>query len=155
MDLVVFGEGNYAADSSKRAFCPLEDYTYDIQKSLRGQYDQQFTVEIDNNGDYWPVGPGSAPDQNSYRYGYKPGRFSTVGPESTRSLSERLESIAVVLTNWGLQTTNDTVRGDAIAEESYVRVRWQWIALPVILEVASLALLVLTVVQSRRENVPL
>jgi hypothetical protein len=152
MDLVVFSEENYAADSSKRAFCPLEDYAYEIQKSLRGQYDQQFTVEIDNNDDYWPVGL-ETPDQNSDQYKY--GRFSTIGPKSTRNFSERVENIAVALTNWGLQTTNDTWSGDAYADESFVRVRWHWIVLPAFLELASLVLLVLTIIHSRRMDIPL
>jgi hypothetical protein len=76
-----------------------------------------------------------------------------VGPHSTRNLSQRIESIANALTNYGLATTNDTVRVDAYAEELYVRVRWQWIILPAFLEFASLVLLVLTIVHSRREDV--
>jgi hypothetical protein len=88
-------------------------------------------------------------------FGYEGGGFNTVGPRSTRNLSQRVESVAVALTNYGLQTANDTVNGTVIAEESYVRVRWQWIILPAFLELASLALLVLTIIHSRREDVPL
>jgi hypothetical protein len=156
-DLTSFDKENYAVNKDEKAFCPLEDYAYNIQKSLQGQFDEEFRVDIRNRQDvelttFSPGGDGVDP---IFMYEFNSGRFSTVGPQSTRNLSQRMESIAVSLTNWGLQTTNDTVRGEAFAEESYVRVRWQWIALPVFLELASLPLLVLTIIHSRREGVPL
>lgn len=149
-NLIDFDGGVYSTDSSKRAFCPVEDYAYRIQTSLQGRYDEMFEVRVEDRHDPIYV--------NSYArdwYESKSGRFGTVGPRSTRNLSERAESIAVALTNWGLQTTNDTVEGEAYAEESYVRVRWQWITLPTFLELASLALLVLTIIYSRHKGVPL
>jgi hypothetical protein len=155
LELDVFDEENYAVDNSKRAFCPVEDYAYNIQKSLQGRYDTTVTVVVDGDGhltlDATTIRPGN-PD---IPWGYESDRFNTVGPRSTRNFSQRVESIAIALTNWGLQTTNDTWPGDAIAEESHVHVRWQWIALPAFLELASLALLVLTIIQSRRDDVPL
>jgi hypothetical protein len=49
----------------------------------------------------------------------------------------------------------DTVQGVALAEENYFSVRWQWIALPALLELAVLVMSVMTIVQCRREDVPL
>jgi hypothetical protein len=151
LDLVPFDSEHYSADISKKAFCPVEDYAYEIQKSLQGQYNMELQVTRFDEYDGRP---------NAFSYGLKASdnkneRSNTVGPDSTRSLEQRVESIAAALNNWGLQTTNNTVRGDAIGEESYVHVRWKWIILPALLELASLALLVVTIVYSRREDVPL
>lgn len=143
-------ESSYVVDRSKRAFCPVEDYAYNIQKYLQGRFIERFAVNL-YELDPAPFGFRSKKDF----YEFRSGRFSTVGPDSTRNLSQRVESIADALTNYGLQTTNDTVLGVAIAEESYVRVRWPWIILPAFLEVATLALLVLTIIHSRREGVTL
>lgn len=155
LDLEYFDEESYAVDRRRRAFCPLDDYAYNIQKALSGRYNLEFDTYL-MNGDV-AIFNSSDFGENVYTdvFGYEGGRFNTVGPQSTRNLSQRVESVAVALTNYGLQTTNDTVRGEAIAEESYVRVRWQWIILPAFLELASLLLLVSTIIHSRRQHVPL
>jgi hypothetical protein len=139
------GQNNFTAldkesfsyfNKSKRAFCGLHLFT--------GAVEGQLVDESTSKG--FIVGENSHfVKRTSY----------TVGRNSTRSLSQRLESIAAALTNYGLATMNDTVRGDAYAKESYVHVRWQWIILTAFLELASLVLLVLTIVHSRREDVPI
>jgi hypothetical protein len=157
LDLDFFDEENYAVDNSKRAFCPVEDYAYDIQRSLQGRYDSTIHVEAEKNGHVVlnttmiVAGDPDAP------YGYRSGRFNTVGPESTRNLSQRMENVAVALTNWGLQTSNMTVSGYASSTDAFslIHVRWQWILFPAFLELATLALLILTIMKSRREKVPL
>jgi hypothetical protein len=156
LDLASFDndEGRYAVDKRKRAFCPVEDYAYDIQKSLQGRKNRKLGFLV--SGGFASSYLFNYTDEDEgFDYDYKIGRFNTVGPQATRTLGQRVENIAVALTNWGLQTTNDTWPGEAIAEEPFVRVRWQWFALPAFLELASLALLVLTIIQSRRENVPI
>jgi hypothetical protein len=153
LDLSQVDEEDCAVDKTKKAFCPLEDYAYNIQRSLQGRQIQEFGIlrgsdrTIDRSWLPWR--------SQTDAYEYTTSRFNTVGPQSTRNLSERLENVAVALTNWGLQTTNDTWSGDAYADESFVRVRWHWIAMPAFLELASLALLVLTIVHSRRMDIPL
>lgn len=74
---------------------------------------------------------------------------------SPTNLSLTLENIAAALTSYGLSTSNLTVPGKAFLPQSYVRVRWQWIALPALLELASLVLFLSTVVYSRRIGVPI
>jgi hypothetical protein len=157
LDLDVFDEGNYAADKSKRAFCPVGDYAYDIQRSLQGRYDSTIHVEAEKNDHVVLNTTMIVAGDPDVPYGYRSGRFNTVGPESTRNLSQRMENVAIALTNWGLQTSNDTVPGNTFSKVpfSYVHVRWRWILLPAFLEVASLVLLILTIMKSRRENVPL
>jgi hypothetical protein len=141
------GQNNFTAldkesfsyfNESKRAFCNLHLFTGAVEGHLVGESTSKGFI----------VGKNSR-SRFTKRTSY------TVGRNSTRSLSQRLESIAAALTNYGLATTNDTVRGDAYAEESYVHVRWQWIILPAFLELAILVLLVLTIVHSRREDVPI
>jgi hypothetical protein len=155
LDHEYFWEESYAVDRRKRAFCPVDDYAYNIQKAFSDRYDVEFGAALKE--DNFSMGGSGLSGTNVYEdvFGYEGGKFDIVGPRSTRNLSQRVESVAVALTNYGLQATNDTVRGEAIAEESYVRIRWQWIVLPAFLELASLVLLVLTVVHSRREAVPL
>jgi hypothetical protein len=124
---------------SKRAFCGVDVFAEAVAAHLAGHYSGMFDIPL--------PGGGSSSAKRTVP--------NIVGPHSTRNLSQRIESIANALTNYGLATTNDTVRGDAYAEELYVRVRWQWIILPAFLELASLVLLVLTIVHSRREDVPI
>jgi hypothetical protein len=153
-----FDEESYSVDKNKRAFCPVEDYAYEIQRSLQGQYDGMLAANI-SDGRYVDIYglDANARDRNERFYMHQSGRYNTVGPQSTRNLSQRVESIAVALTNWGLQTTNDTVPGTGWEEKpfSYVRVRYQWFALPVFLESVTLVLLILTYKKSRHEDVPL
>jgi hypothetical protein len=124
---------------SKRTFCGVDVFAEAVEAHLAGHYSGTF--------DFPPPGGGSPSAKRTVP--------NIVGPNSTRNLSQRIESIANALTNHGLATTNDTVRGDAYAEELYVRVRWQWIILPAFLELASLVLLVLTIIHSQREDVPI
>lgn len=67
---------------------------------------------------------------------------------------KRLENVAIVLTNYGLETSNETVSGYANSMETYVRVRWQWMILPVVLELSSCVLLISTIFHSRRKKIP-
>jgi hypothetical protein len=121
-----FGDESYSVDNINRAFCPVEDYAYKIQRSLQGQYDGMLAANI-SDGRYVDIYglDANARDRNERLYMYQSGRYNTVGPQSTRNLSQRAESIAIALTNWGLQTTNDTVSGIGYEEKpfSYVHVR--------------------------------
>jgi hypothetical protein len=47
------------------------------------------------------------------------------------------------------------VPGRAFAEESYVQVRWRWIVLPVLLQLSTLILFIMTVVYSHLNGVPI
>lgn len=121
----------------------MSSYSFAVEEQLLGRYDLElfFTAEVNGSRRIYKT-PGESRSSD------------TVGPQSTRNLSQRVESIAIALTNYGLQTTNDTVQGVALAEESYLRVGWQWIALPALLELAVLVMLAMTIVQCRREDIP-
>lgn len=131
-------------DRSKRAFCDVTAYAPYVAPYLIGQHNRSFVVSGSSQGPY-KIHKTLGESRSS----------NTVGSQSTRSLRQRIESIANALTNYGLQTTNDTIRGYAYTEESYVRVRWQWLILPALLELVSVVLLILTIIYSRREDVPL
>jgi hypothetical protein len=77
-----------------------------------------------------------------------------IGPLAGKNFSSRFESIAASFTNYGLGQTNTTFPGSAISQEVYVHVRWRWIILPVILQVFTIVLFVLTVIHSHRVGAP-
>jgi hypothetical protein len=128
-------------DRSRRAFCPVLRYHVDIGEYLVGKA-KTMLVRPSGGGVYGSWGKESSSS-------------NTVGKKSTRSLQERLENIATALTNYGLEKTNETVRGRAYAEETYVKVRWWWILLPTLLQLSTLILFITTVVYSHRSGVPI
>ena len=138
----------YTAYKGQRAFCPVESYALTSRDYLSDQFSEDIYVVLPEAGDDEPLQANVSSLMSRQN-------ADTVGPTSSRNLSQRLEGIANALTNYGLRTTNDTVEGDATMEGSYVRIRWQWIVLLAFLEVASLALLILTMIHSRRKDVPL
>jgi hypothetical protein len=77
-----------------------------------------------------------------------------IGYLASKNLSSRFESIAASLTSYGLGQTGITFPGSAISQEVYVHVRWRWIILPVILQVFTIILFVLTVIHSHRVGAP-
>lgn len=130
-------------DRDKREFCNLKMIVDQCQVSIPGRKEWYFEVN--------PISRRIKSDD----IGSTRATSDTVGMENNRNLSQRLEGIANSLTNYGLKATNDTVRGDALAEEAYVHVRWRWIILPALLELASLTLLIVTIIYSRRKHIPL
>jgi hypothetical protein len=91
--------------------------------------------------DSWPTGPTASNDD-------------LIGHLVIKNLTNRLESIASSLTDYGLGQTNTTFPGSAISQEVYVHVRWRWIILPVVLQVFTILLFVLTVFHSHRVGAP-
>jgi hypothetical protein len=145
VDLVALDEEIDVVDKNKGAFCPVGPYYSELDNKLHGS--QVRGVLVSNQSAAQVTVEDSGP--GSYDSSY------IIVADATRNVSQRLESVAAALTNYGLATANDTVQGDAFAEESHVHVRWQWIILPAFLELASLVLLILTIVHSRREDVPI
>jgi hypothetical protein len=143
VDLVALDGVDDAVDKNMRAFCPVDSYAFELGRKLYGSQKRRLSISNDSATQATVEDAGPGPYDSSY---------ITV---ATRNVSQIVESVAAALTNYGLATTNDTVLGDAFAEESYVHVRWQWLILPAFLELASLVLLVLTIVHSRREDVPI
>ena len=66
-----------------------------------------------------------------------------------------IESVAASLTSVGLDQSKETVTGFITRSETYVHVRWPWPALPVCLEAAGIALLLITAIHSQRREAPL
>jgi hypothetical protein len=126
-------------DRSRRAFCPVDDFASDIAEYLVGNA----TVVLFSGEDGVYV-------SDEEFHGSK-----IVGNRTARGIEKRLENIATALTNYGLEKTNETVRGRAYAEETYVKVRWWWILLPTLLQLSTLILFITTVVYSHRNGVPI
>lgn len=147
VDLIAVGNETSFVDRSGRAFCPVERYSDSLQQLMRQEkVNAEFFMAKTVEGLYaLAVAVSPLTPTNSY----------TVGQSSTRTMSDRVESIAHALTNYGLRNTNDTVRGRAFTEVTFVRVRWRWIILPILLELASIVLLVCTIVHSQSEGGPI
>lgn len=76
-------------------------------------------------------------------------------PKPARDASAEIASIATALINYGLNVSNQNAIGKSFLPIVIVRVRWQWIALPAALELASAILFLSTVLYSRHVKVPI
>ncbi|PKY04905.1 hypothetical protein P168DRAFT_281264 [Aspergillus campestris IBT 28561] len=76
-------------------------------------------------------------------------RIVTIGFE------EAMKRIAASLTRLGLKSTNESVRGTVKTDEIFVSVQWPWLAFPASLVLLGTIFLVVTIVLSRKNHVPL
>jgi hypothetical protein len=139
-----YKEGTFM-DRNTGSFCPVHTYAAAITK----YFTTNASLDVSKNL-WWH-------DTESLfvQYGQTPPSINIVGDNSTRSFEKRLESVATALTNYGLETTNETAPGRAYAEESYVQVRWRWIILPALLQLSTLVLFVMTAIYSHLNGVPI
>jgi hypothetical protein len=140
------GNANVAktyVDGNTQAFCFAQKLFSPIIDYLVADFTTTAYYVIPRNG----LSTSGAGDRSA--------RTNTVGSRSTRSLQERLENIATALTNYGLEKTNETVRGRAYAEESYVEVQWWWILLPALLQLSTLILFITTAIYSHLNRFPI
>lgn len=72
---------------------------------------------------------------------------------STKGLSAVVDSIAASLTRLGLDQSNVTLSGSVGMSEVYIHVRWKWLALPCLLEVAGVGFLTVTIIANRQRKV--
>jgi hypothetical protein len=82
------------------------------------------------------------------------------GPDDSSSQLDRdprsyLKGLATSLTNYGTSLSNLSAVGKAFLPVVTVHVRWQWISLPALLELASVILFLSTIIYSRRIGVPI
>lgn len=71
------------------------------------------------------------------------------------NLSYVLGNIADSLSKLALDLGNETIIGNVTTSETYVKVDWKWLILPIYLEITVVGLLAFTVFLSHRRNVPL
>jgi hypothetical protein len=70
-------------------------------------------------------------------------------------LEQRLRNIGISLNNNQAANWVEEFSGYTVVDETYVRVRWRWIVLPVTLQVLSLVLFISTIIQSKRLGAPI
>jgi hypothetical protein len=75
--------------------------------------------------------------------------------QETMSLSDLFEGIAASLTQLGRDSRPSEVIGQVALPVTYVHIRWEWLILPAVLEVAGIALLLSTMVVTKRAKTPL
>ncbi|OJJ78426.1 DUF3176 domain-containing protein [Aspergillus glaucus CBS 516.65] len=76
-------------------------------------------------------------------------RLQVVGAE------EIMQNLAASLTRYGLENSTETVHGTMSVSRVYVSVEWEWITLPAIVLLASIALFISTVVKNKKHGLNL
>lgn len=140
-------DGYTYQDESKSAFCPSRFLHY--KERIGG-------IIVSNYTSTWFFNRTYASDD---RMEWDPSLMIFGTPRepewSPSNFNSTIEGIAAALTSFGLSTSNHNVTGKAFLSLPYVRVRWQWIALPAFLELASFVLFLSTVVYSRFIGAPI
>jgi hypothetical protein len=118
-------------NETERAFCPIGTYT----RFLRTIF-------------------GNTTDSLSYNLTHSWQKLDRV-PKPAIDFPKSLASIAAGLTNYGLNISNHYTIGKASSAQVTIHVRWQWIALPALLELGGVVLLLSTIFYSRHVRVPI
>ena len=141
-------------DRNTGTFCPVGKYSNAITEYFTANASLDVYKNMFNDD---PDAQIQMADTVSLFVGHaqNPPSINIVGNKSIRSFDKRLENVATALTNYGLEMTTETAPGRAYAEKSYVQVRWQWIILPVLLQLSTLVLFILTVLYSQLNGVPI
>jgi len=145
-------EGLTILNESERLFCPIQNYPRSIRPHVptesRSVWYFDDTHASADRGDF----PTFADVQNSI---FPSNNNSDPQGPSGGNFSSKLEGVAAALTSYGLSKSIHSVTGKVFLPQSYVRVRWLWIELPGLLELASVALLLSTVIYTRCLGVPI
>lgn len=70
-------------------------------------------------------------------------------------LEEIMQNLAASLTKYGLNNSTGTVHGTMSISRSFVSVEWEWITLPAIVLLASMALFISTVMKNKKHGLKL
>lgn len=102
-----------------------------------------------------PLFNGSAASLNTYRQIWTDPIQALYGTAGTfTEIESTFKSLALSLTNNArTKICNSKVEGTAWTTQSYVHVRWQWLALPAALLALGLSFLVVTVVKTRNQYI--
>ncbi|KAJ9613520.1 hypothetical protein H2200_003462 [Cladophialophora chaetospira] len=146
-------EGSYL-DKAHRSWCTAAGYVDDFFNLLT-IFNATFTYEAEyepwsNTGDFYSA---STP----ISYGVDSAMLSYVfaGPKSLPSLMPIiLQSLTFGVTE-GPNYFTAPLPGSVQAERTYVDVSWWWLILPVLLNTVGIVFLVITVLETRRLNLPL
>jgi hypothetical protein len=124
--------GHTRINQTERAFCPVDTY-YDI-----------FTTKLDNSTYTW-----------HYNLTHLYQQRGDPPPAPAEYFDRVAADFATTLTDYGLNMSNRNAVGMAYLPEAKVLVRWQWIALPVLLQLATVVMFVSTAVYSCHVKVPI
>lgn len=112
----------------------------DIQETLEGNVTVSYTVTSK---------PGSAVE-----YDGGPDRSSALASSfyAGQNFTQAVENIATSVSRYIRGLSEDTTIGQAHNLQVYVKVKWEWLAFPVVLVVSGLALLVVAIIQTSRSG---
>lgn len=75
---------------------------------------------------------------------------------TTVGIEHVMESLAASLTKLGIDSDNaPLITGMVGNPKTFIRVRWLWLILPIVLSLSGVVLLLLTIVQTKRQHMPL
>lgn len=137
--------GNSFQGTNRRAFCPVDGYAPFFVRTLKANATVPLTLWRNDFSEPYGL-------DIHLRWPYSDSDI--VGRLSAKGLRGKFEGIAASLTRLGHRKSIITVTGRAFGNETYVHIRWVWMILPVSLEIATLVLLLATVIQSHRAELP-
>lgn len=116
-----------------------------ITQFFKDTIEGEVTVNGDPNGD----GHSTAPIVQRFQVGGLPSVFDMLA----LSMSTAVRGTGSDTANTAIGADNVTVTGLSTTTVTYIRVRWWWITLPVALEVATILLFAMTLLEARRMRV--
>ena len=108
-------------------------------------------MDVMSKGDAWTGYPGS---ENTKPYNAN-GESLTLQRVFQTGLKHVIDNVAAAITKRALQESPESVPGYVITSQTYVSVRWEWLILPIVLEVLGLLVLSVAMLMSSRRTVPL
>ncbi|KAF2420526.1 hypothetical protein EJ08DRAFT_620730 [Tothia fuscella] len=127
-------------------------YSIDGASTLRG-LQQAITLAFEGNVTVQTINSSIAGSQPSIDGNVVPtndlNQFFYIGFNFTQSI----DNVANSVSRYMRSLSNETTVGQSIATETYIHVRWPWIAFPVVLVFAGLVLLALAAWETRRRGI--
>jgi hypothetical protein len=138
-------------NATSYTFCPVDQYPPPILKALKGHAAYETNHVRGSLRHLWKDVPLSFLS-NSDILTSSPDNVKVI---ATNNLSFVVGNIAASLTKLGLDLSSETVTGNVTSPEVYVLVRWQWLALPIILELGGIIVCAAAIRSSKTHKVRL
>ena len=134
----MLGECDLWANQTSYAFCPVDNYARQIGSYLRGSSLSRYAFS-------WGGDPYMIHDWTATEPEYSSDIIRRV---ASHNLSYVMGNLAASLTDHALSLADETVPGLVKTSEVYVFVRWEWLILPICLEIVGFVLFITTVLRT-------
>ncbi|KAK3073299.1 hypothetical protein LTR53_005251 [Teratosphaeriaceae sp. CCFEE 6253] len=136
--------GGSPGDTPPTGICPVHPYVEPLRDRLTG--DVSATKRLVTAG-YWDSGVNTGIVNSTIS--------DALQVIQNSSLSHISDNVAASLTKLGWDMSTDTLTGNITTTEVYVLVRWEWLILPIVLEVAAVAFLLAAAILTGSRKVKL